>query len=821
MKSLLHLIGCVLVWLGMLLAAAWFPTRASAQTEDAPKKPDAAVPTDPEAEKLAKTLRADLVIDKKPNRKLHGFLIVADPDPLTELKVTVTVVVDKDAPEVELDAIHELIQKVVEKTAYKLDTKPHPVAKLLVELRKGLADEAELKDCRLDDVEYTDEGGVTKVVLRGLILQAGQRAKMTELGNRVITEVYGADDAARPVTNAGELELLEEPDAESKEAAEKFTQQLVDAVKKNPKSRTYHGANVVVYRDPKSKAVRFTITLIVDKDQKPAAPLAEVEALAAKQLPEDSYDKIVLQLHPVTELAAQFHKAIEGQESLRQSCIEDVYYEFQDDGWALQLVGAFTQQGQKEELIKLANEVLQALYDKQPAPLAKADALVLFERDAESLLAELELKEQFLKAVLADAKLFGASLVVRLDPCAKKTRFRIVAVIDQSQEDAVLTELESLAKKRLPPDTLDQSTLLKHPATEALTMLRDAIKKSPELADGQVKDVVYVLEDEAMSFEMIGTLARNTQRSAITELCNLVLKDVYSHTDLPVPLARAQRLVLPALTPEEFVTKLQSRIKANKTLIGCQIPSATFLGQEGNIEIQLVGQMAHSRQRAALIAESNAVLADLYGDNSAYRPLGDKLQVVHMPTVELLGELQQQLQLSLQFDGCQIKSAAYVLDGNSEYLELSGRLSAAEQKEALTDWSNAVLDQTYGPEWPRVKIQMELVPPSAFVATRFFTLGIGNYVRRDYAAAERDFLQAIVEAPGRVDYKYWHIATLIAQSRIELAYARLRALTILRRHTMLEEDYIKILLTLENVQGPVRWKLVRLEDKAFNEGTLK
>lgn len=821
MKPLLHLVRCMFVWSGMLLAVASFSTLASGQTEDAAKKPDVAALTDPEAEKLAKTLRADLVIDKKLNPKVHGFLIVADPDAQTELQVTVTVVVDKDQQEVSLDAIRELIEKVVEKTAYKLDVKPHPVAMLLGELKKGLSDDAELTDCRLDDVEYTGEAGVTKVVLRGLILKAGQRAKMTELGNRVIKAVYGPDEAAPPVANAGEMELLEAPDADSIETAKKFNQQLVDAVKKNPKSRVYHGAAVVAYRDPKSKAIRFAISLIIDKEQKPEAPLAEVEALAAKQLPQDSYDKIVLQLHPVKELVAQFKKAVAGQESLQVSCVEDLYYEFQEDDWVLQLVGAFTKQGQKEALIKLANEVVQTLYAKETAPLAKADDLVLFERDAESLLAEQELKEQFLKAVLADAKLYGASLVVSLDSCAKKARFHIEVVIDQSQDDAVLTELESLATKRLPPNSLDKSTVLKHPATKALAKLREVIAASPELAGCQVDDVVYVVEDDALSFEMIGTLARHTQRVAITQWCNQVLEEVYSGTGLSVPVARAHRLALPTLTPEAFVAKLRSRIEANKALIGCQITSAAFVDQDGNSGLQLFGQVAHSRQRAEVIAESNAVLADVYGDNPAYRPLGDKLQVVYMPTAEVLAELQRQLQIRLQLDGCQITSAAYVLDGDSEFLKLSGRLAVAEQREALTDWANGVLDQTYGTEWPRVKIQLELVPPTAFVATRFFTLGIGRYVQRDFAAAERDFFQAILEAPGKLEYKYWHIATLIAQGHVEQAYARLRPLTILRRRTMHDDEYSKVLLTLENVQGPIRWKLVRLEDRAFIEGTLK
>ncbi len=821
MKPLLHVIRCVSVWSGMLLAAAWFPTLASAQTENAVKPPDAAAPTDPEADKLAKTLRADLVIDKKLNPKVHGFLIVADPDAQTELQVTVTVVVDKDEQEISVAAIRELIEKVVEKTAYKLDVKPHPVAMLLVELQKALSSDADLKGCRLDDVEYTDEAGVTKVVLRGLILQAGQRAKMTELGNRVIKAVYGPDAAAVPVANAGEMELLEAPDADSIEAAKKFNQQLVDAVKKNPKSRTHDGAAVVVYRDPKSKAVRFTITLIVDKEQKSEVPLAEVEALAAKHLPQDSFDKIVLQLHPAKELVAQFQKAVADQKSLQATCVEDLYYEAQDDVWELHLVGAITKQSQKEELIKLANEVMQVVYAKQTAPLAKVDGLVLFERDAESLLAEQDLKEQLLKAVLADAKLYGASLVVSLDPCAKKARFRIEVVIDQSQDDAALTELESLAKKRLPPDSLDKSTVLKHPATKALAKLRKAITASPELAGCQVEDVVYVVEDDALSFEMIGTLARHTQRVAITQQCNQVLEEVYSGTGLAVPVARAHRLTLPTLTPAAFVAKLRARIEANKALIGCQITSAAFLDQDGNTGMQLFGQVAHSRQRAAVIAESNAVLADVYGEDPAYRPLGDKLQVVYMPTAEVLAELQRQLELRLELDGCQITSAAYVLDGDSEFLELSGRLAVAEQREVLTNWVNGVLDQTYGTEWPRVKIQMRLVSPTAFVATRFFTLGIGRYVQRDFAAAERDFFQAILEAPGKLEYKYWHIATLIAQGRVELAYARLRPLTILRRRTMHDDEYGKVLLTLENVQGPIRWKLVRLEDRAFIEGTTK
>ncbi|MFM9964529.1 MAG: hypothetical protein ACKV2Q_25280 [Planctomycetaceae bacterium] len=821
MNPLLQLIRCMAVGLGMLLAAAWFPTLAFAQAEDADKKPDAAAPTDPDAEKLAKELRAELVIDKKQNPKIHGYLIVADPDAGTDLQVTVTIVVDKDQQEIELDAIREVIEKTVEKTAYKLDVKPHPVAMLLLELKKALSDDAELKDCRLDDVEYTDDAGVTKVLLRGLILQKEQRAKMTELGNRVLVAVYGDDDATRPVTNAGELELLEAPDAESIETATKFTQQLIDAVKKNPKSRTYHGANVAVYRDPKSKAVRFAISLIIDKDQKPAAPQAEVEALAAEQLPKESYDKIVTQLHPVKELTAQLRKRAEAEESLQQSCVEDLYFEFQEGDWVLQLAGAFTKPAQKEELINLANEVLQVLYAEPPKPVAKADALVLFKRDEASLLAEQDLKEQFRKAVLADAKLYGASLAVSLDPCAKKTRFRIEAIVDQSQEDAVVTELEALATRRLPPDTLDKSTILKHPAIATLKKLREVIAESSELVGSQVDDVVYVMEGETLSFEMIGTLTRYTQRLEITQRCNQVLKDVYTDTGLPVPVARAQRLVLPPLTPEAFVERLRSRIEANKALIGCQVPSAVFAEQDGNIGIQLIGQVAHSRQRAAVITESNGLLADEYGDNSAYRPLGDKLQVVFMPTAKVLAELQQQLQLRLNFDGCQITAATYVSENNSEFLELSGRLSMAEQREVLTDWANGVLDQTYGSEWPRVKIQMELLPPSAFVGTRFFTLGLGSYVRRDFAAAEQDFLQAIVEAPARVDYKYWHIASLIAQGRIEPAYARLRPLTILRRRTMHDEEYSKILYTLENVQGPVRWKLVRLEDKAFIEGTLK
>ena len=114
---------------------------------------------------------------------------------------------------------------------------------------------------------------------------------------------------------------------------------------------------------------------------------------------------------------------------------------------------------------------------------------------------------------------------------------------------------------------------------------------------------------------------------------------------------------------------------------------------------------------------------------------------------------------------------------------------------------------------------MKLVAPSRPIAARAFNHGILHYIRRDYDAAHRSFTKSILEAPDRLQNRYWQVVTEIAQGNEEHAYKHVRRLVAMRKQKHYRNflGYEDVLESLERVQGPVRRTLQKLERRAFLE----
>lgn len=194
------------------------------------------------------------------------------------------------------------------------------------------------------------------------------------------------------------------------------------------------------------------------------------------------------------------------------------------------------------------------------------------------------------------------------------------------------------------------------------------------------------------------------------------------------------------------------------------------------------------------------------------------VQVTQLPFSELLQEIQEAVEFDPVYDSAVVDDA-YYLHGpeNSIALNLVGRAASSEQRAAVMLAASELLDQQFGPRTARVRLVSSdgpvvepagivIVAPSERVAEHCYDQGVKAYIVRDFPRAYFHFTRAHVESPIRKDIQYWRAASLIGSDREQ------HALLILAPLARSSVRPAGLLYRLERIQGPIRQRLVALED---------
>jgi hypothetical protein len=196
--------------------------------------------------------------------------------------------------------------------------------------------------------------------------------------------------------------------------------------------------------------------------------------------------------------------------------------------------------------------------------------------------------------------------------------------------------------------------------------------------------------------------------------------------------------------------------------------------------------------------------------------------VYELPLRELVAGLNLAIDARPSLDGCRIDQAHYATGaGNQASVVFSGRVNsgvAADQRRAIEElygrlqgadarWST-IHDQSLAPNTE----PMIALGGSARVANEHYALGLDLFWAGRFAAAERSFAEALVEAPASRDIRYWRVLSILRQG--DQWRARRHMAALLRRGAPSPQDQSSVFVSLERVQGPVRRQLLDLEESA-------
>ena len=198
-----------------------------------------------------------------------------------------------------------------------------------------------------------------------------------------------------------------------------------------------------------------------------------------------------------------------------------------------------------------------------------------------------------------------------------------------------------------------------------------------------------------------------------------------------------------------------------------------------------------------------------------------------LPFRQLVDELKLDVELSRDLGGAAVDDAYYSDDGGDEVsVILVGRVLNEGQREKITQMSNAKISKLFGDSVHEIKSTKTKTArygngivqtlPSSEVASFCFDLGLQRFTGRSYAEAYVSFTRAHLESPLRLDIQYWRVVSLLGTGRDPDAKRILEALVEARpRNETAANQTMVVCRSLEPVQGPLRWKLIAMENSLF------
>ncbi len=209
-----------------------------------------------------------------------------------------------------------------------------------------------------------------------------------------------------------------------------------------------------------------------------------------------------------------------------------------------------------------------------------------------------------------------------------------------------------------------------------------------------------------------------------------------------------------------------------------------------------------------------------------------KLKVVdRLPFRQFVKELQLDIELSAELAGTAVEDAYYTAESGSDnvVVVLMGRVLNDAQREPLVELSNQRIKKLFAganSEIPLTKTNTEggdgvvkdgvvVITPSNAVAQLCFGLGMQKFTHGHYAEAYQTFTTAHLDAPRRTDIQYWRVVSLIGCGRDPDARRLLEGLVKVGRQSGNVPKEAFVFKSLEQVQGPLRWKLIALENSLF------
>lgn len=457
-------------------------------------------------------------------------------------------------------------------------------------------------------------------------------------------------------------------------------------------------------------------------------------------------------------------------------------------------------------------------------------------------------------AIQADPALEGAWLKVERDDQGAANVAPLIytfqRVLDEDRIGSQSESLESLIRRFVPADRyrVDLSRDVLLPYGRMTAAVRDAIRRTPKFdgceflggfyAESSIDEslgwaprFLVVQEFDPANKDRQGLRNPERQFDALVAKCRKLLaaEPRWKQAGIGVidnlPKERGQQQVRrePAgPTKEDAIRRIAAAIKDEPALRGTWLE--VHLDDQGAPEVAPTIYAFNRGFDASRVGPQAAALDSLMARlvPSGRRRI-DSAKDVTLPLTGLIQDVNEQADLDPAYAGCLVSSVFYMRspDERSWHLVPEGRLWRANQAQPLHDLVRDTMAAE--PAWAsndvgmpaKAPTELKLVAPNPGFGAYHFSEAMRRFWNSDYRGASDMLRLASLEWPDNVVYRYWRVLAELAdgdqpggEARLSRTIAGFR----LQRHS---QTHHEVMRSIYRIQGPLRYALMRAEDKAM------
>jgi hypothetical protein len=444
------------------------------------------------------------------------------------------------------------------------------------------------------------------------------------------------------------------------------------------------------------------------------------------------------------------------------------------------------------------------------------------------------------RAVEAEPDLQGAWLDVETDdqstPEAGMIRFVFRRAFDPRRAGIQSAAMDRLMKRLVPSGRyrVDTATDRQLPYSDLMDAMRALVATDARFPGCKVLGGSYRFNVDGGTLDFLPRfqVARDGQFTALAAECRRLMKDNPAWSDVTVTEVdedKGQKVLVPD-PPEPDVNNLFAAIRQAITeepaLQGCWLDvNVDDQGHPGIAPKIYQFSRAFDGDRMEAQSAGMQILMKRLVPSGRFRVMSEK--DISLPLSQLIGRLQQVIDIEPRFAGCAVSLATFAFnDADDSFdLVLHGRVWKEQQAELIAQMCRGLMKND--PVWDRAGVQLltaghdrlVVVPDSPATGARYYSAAMHHFWKKDYESADRLLALASVEDPRNVVYRYWRVIGDLAEGEQGMAETRLKKTIEGFDVRPYSHQHVAVMRAIYRIQGPLRHALIDAERRALITST--
>jgi hypothetical protein len=372
------------------------------------------------------------------------------------------------------------------------------------------------------------------------------------------------------------------------------------------------------------------------------------------------------------------------------------------------------------------------------------------------------------------------------------------------------------------------------PYSDLIEAMRALVARDVRFANCKVLGGTYRFNADGGTLDFLPRfqVARDGQFSELMGECRRITKGdpVWSEVTVSeMDEDKGQKVLVPEHEPDvnDLFVKLQQAIRDEPALQGSWMD--VNVDDQGHPDVApklYIFRRAFDGEREAIQSAAMDRLMKRLVPSGRYRI--DATKDVRLPLSQLVGRLQDEIDIEPRFAGCSLSAVTYAFndDDKSFDLVLHGRVWKEKQTDFIAQLCREIMK--HDPVWEVADVQLltadrdelAVVPEAPAIGARYYSEAMHHFWKMDYEAADRLLALASVEDPLNLVYRYWRVIGDLAEGDQGRAENRLKKTMDGFGVRTNSRQHVAVMREIYRIQGPLRLALIDAERKAMMSGTV-